>query len=152
MIANLLSQKKRESVITSAYEEQYAKWDSTLKDDVDYRYFDFHTECAGAKFENSTRFLYQVSDNLKEYGFFIFNKKKQAIIQEQTGIVRTNCLDCLDRTNVIQTTLARSMIAKQVHEIFPEIGNVSFATNVGGLFNTIWADNGDALSKAYTGM
>jgi hypothetical protein len=30
-------------------------------------------------------------------------KSKYKVIQKQNGVVRTNCLDCLDRTNVFQT-------------------------------------------------
>ena len=28
----------------------------------------------------------------------------------QKGIFRTNCMDCLDRTNVVQSVIARSML------------------------------------------
>lgn len=139
-------------MISDAYYEQYSRWDSTLKKDVQYEYFDFHTECAGAKFENSSRFLYQINDTLKEHDFFVFNLETMTIEKEQKGIVRTNCLDCLDRTNVIQTTIAKSVMIKQMHAAVPGCGNVPFGTNVGNILNTMWADNGDALSKAYTGM
>lgn len=32
----------------------------------------------------------------------------------QTGVFRTNCVDCLDRTNVVQTLLAKRMLEKQL--------------------------------------
>jgi phosphatidylinositol 4-phosphatase len=35
-------------------------------------------------------------------------------VKEQTSVVRTNCMDCLDRTNVVQSMLARHMITKQL--------------------------------------
>lgn len=34
--------------------------------------------------------------------------------REQSGVVRTNCLDCLDRTNVVQSKIAWRMFKKQV--------------------------------------
>lgn len=30
----------------------------------------------------------------------------------QKGIFRTNCMDCLDRTNVVQSALARQILIK----------------------------------------
>ena len=41
-------------------------------------------------------FLIQLSDR-----YFLINDKGEKI-EEQTGTVRTNCIDCLDRTNVTQ--------------------------------------------------
>jgi phosphatidylinositol 4-phosphatase len=36
------------------------------------------------------------------------------LVKEQTSVVRTNCMDCLDRTNVVQSMLARHMITRQL--------------------------------------
>ena len=33
--------------------------------------------------------------------YFLINDKQEKI-EQQTGTVRTNCIDCLDRTNVTQ--------------------------------------------------
>jgi hypothetical protein len=35
------------------------------------------------------------------YRYFLINSKGEKF-EEQTGTVRTNCIDCLDRTNVTQ--------------------------------------------------
>lgn len=35
-------------------------------------------------------------------------------MKEQTSIIRTNCMDCLDRTNVVQTQFARHVLKKQL--------------------------------------
>jgi phosphatidylinositol 4-phosphatase len=35
-------------------------------------------------------------------------------LSQQTGVFRTNCVDCLDRTNVVQTLLAKRMLEKQL--------------------------------------
>ena len=52
-------------------------------------------------------------DQLSKYnmGFFcasreINSDKTASIIRQQTGVFRTNCMDCLDRTNVVQSMLA----------------------------------------------
>lgn len=41
-----------------------------------------------------------------EFGFFLLNSEGM-IILTQEGVFRTNCVDCLDRTNVVQSLLAR---------------------------------------------
>ena len=69
-----------------------------------------------------------------------------ATIAQQAGVFRTNCLDCLDRTNLVQTIL--SQIA--LESFFQHHGEAplpDFWTR----HSTLWADNGDALSKIYAG-
>lgn len=36
------------------------------------------------------------------------------LAKEQTSVVRTNCMDCLDRTNVVQSMLAKHVITRQL--------------------------------------
>ena len=33
---------------------------------------------------------------------------------QQTGVFRTNCVDCLDRTNVVQSLFAKRILEKQL--------------------------------------
>ena len=40
--------------------------------------------------------------------------KDGALQSQQTGVIRTNCVDCLDRTNVVQTLLARRILEQQL--------------------------------------
>ena len=37
------------------------------------------------------------------------------MICEQRGVFRVNCVDCLDRTNVVQTAIARIVMETQVN-------------------------------------
>ena len=36
------------------------------------------------------------------------------VVSVQQGIFRTNCIDCLDRTNVVQSMLARRSLQDQL--------------------------------------
>jgi len=38
------------------------------------------------------------------------------MICEQRGVFRVNCVDCLDRTNVVQTAIARIVMETQVRK------------------------------------
>jgi hypothetical protein len=74
-------------------------------------------------------------------------------------VIRTNCLDCLDRTNVFQTKLAigtfQEMLALfQVHSEQPMLKLMNDPTEQSPEivnFRQQWANNGDAVSFHYTG-
>lgn len=42
---------------------------------------------------------------------------KVMTIQTQNGVFRTNCMDCLDRTNVVQSVLGRNILLSQLHSV-----------------------------------
>lgn len=71
----------------------------------------------------------------------------QNVILNQAGIFRTNCLDCLDRTNLVQTIISQMAI-----EIFlRQQGERNPTSDFWARHGTLWADCGDALSKIYAG-
>ncbi|KAG0232267.1 hypothetical protein BGW41_001910 [Actinomortierella wolfii] len=76
------------------------------------------------------------------------------ILHTQKGVIRTNCMDCLDRTNVVQSALARHVLNQQLLKLgissFPEHG-LSVYEHFESIFNHVWANNGDAISRAYAG-
>ncbi|KAJ5764999.1 hypothetical protein N7520_004558 [Penicillium odoratum] len=109
-------------------------------------WFDFHNECRGMKFENVSRLVDRVKDTLDEFGYT--SVKDGVSTLKQSGIVRTNCMDCLDRTGVAQCAFGQWALERQLQ-------NEGIAIDLGGdsstqWFNTLWADNGDAISKQYS--
>lgn len=62
----------------------------------------------------------------------------------QTGVLRVNCMDCLDRTNVVQSAAARAALDAQLASL-----GVTHGADDEAWFNRLWADNGDAVSKQY---
>jgi hypothetical protein len=68
-----------------------------------YRYvhFDFHHVCRGGNFDNLQALYSQIEEAIQKQGYFLMNSKGE-ILLEQSGVVRSNCIDCLDRTNVTQ--------------------------------------------------
>jgi hypothetical protein len=152
-IVNLLAKKKKELVVAEAYEDQLTRWKGLDNQKIRYTHFDFHAECAKG-YENISRLVGSRvvrDDLLKIFGSFAMDTTSGAILAEQHGIFRTNCLDCLDRTNVTQTALAREILSLQIRDSDGSTGIVSDQTRLGVALNEMWADNGDALSKAYTG-
>lgn len=41
----------------------------------------------------------------------------QTVKQTQTSVIRSNCMDCLDRTNVVQSTIARWILNRQLRDL-----------------------------------
>jgi len=113
---------------------------------IGFEWFDFHAVCRGMKFEKVTLLVDALQAPLDRFGSTVEIGGK--LLRKQVGIVRTNCMDCLDRTNVAQSACASRMLEKQLNDedivIDLEKGPKT------QWFNTLWADNGDALSKEYS--
>ena len=60
------------------------------------------------KFENVSRLTAQLQDQLRHIDFLWTTDIER--FSSQNGVVRTNCMDCLDRTNVVQSAIARQML------------------------------------------
>jgi SacI homology domain/Endonuclease/Exonuclease/phosphatase family len=94
-------------------------------------------------------FVYFLSEEIEEWTAEKGKPKKvkrPAVIMQQNGVFRVNCLDCLDRTNLVQGMLSRLAI-EQFLGHRDEQSNSDFWMR----HSTLWADNGDALSKIYAG-
>jgi hypothetical protein len=146
---------------------------------VEHIWYDFHAECKGGRWNRLSNLLDKISPTLSSQGYFcavpnVENEWK--IINLQDGVVRTNCVDCLDRTNVVQSMFGRYML----FNIFQERIGLSASTNnkmnarkrplptecILGFkqkplclpwaegessHRNLWADNADAISRLYAG-
>lgn len=75
---------------------------------VKYFYYDFHQEVKGGNFDNVDQAILKLREMKSNLKFFIYDIKNDKVIMRQQGIFRTNCLDCLDRTNFFQAKMAIS--------------------------------------------
>ncbi|XP_066331792.1 phosphoinositide phosphatase SAC7-like [Miscanthus floridulus] len=133
--------------------ERYAKSiEPILSEDIRYVHFDFHRVCGHIHFERLSQLYDQIKDYLQKHKYFLVNDKGEKI-EEQTGTVRTNCIDCLDRTNVTQSMIGRKFLESQLQRIgvFGAGDTISkhpaFDTN----YKILWANHGDAISIQYSG-
>ena len=112
-----------------------------------FEWFDFHGQCKGMKFENVSILIDSLESTLKSFGWIV--KQHDRNTGQQSGVVRSNCMDCLDRTNVVQSAIASWALERQLNELGLDIDlKLDPKTQ---WFNTLWADNGDAISKQYAG-
>ena len=113
---------------------------------IGFEWFDFHRKCSGMRFDNVQLLVDNMRNVMANLGQSV---DKNGLVQcRQTGLIRTNCMDCLDRTNVVQSGLAQRALEEGLQMEGSEfiIGNDTATQS----FNSLWADNGDAISKQYS--
>lgn len=109
-------------------------------------WFDFHNECRGMKFENVRKLVNILQETLDDFGDTVIHDG--TVIKRQAGIIRTNCMDCLDRTGVTQCAFGQWALE---HELKHEGISIDLHDDSSTQwFNILWADNGDAISKQYS--
>lgn len=123
------------------YEKRiYSAFDKELKENhCEYLHFDLKKEIKKKK-ENTFKILEEKMRNfLEEIGYFSENST-------QNGVVRTNCIDSTDRTNVSQFVLARFVLKNQLSKL-----NLEFTPELDKALKHLWLVSGDILSLQYTG-
>lgn len=73
-------------------------------------------------------------------------------LRVQNGIARTNCIDCLDRTNAAQFVIGKRALGYQLHALgIIEGTTVEYDTDMVNLFTDMWHDHGDNIAIQYGG-
>jgi len=148
---------------------------------VSHIWYDFHAECKGGRWDKLKYLLDDVREYLDDQDYFCAAVPSSGsstgsvsptweIMRVQDGTVRSNCMDCLDRTNVVQSMFGRYVLYNQLNERIglqnqgarrklPLGFNVAFKRNMLTLpwkdgevkHRSLWADNADAISRLYAG-
>ncbi|KAG6160833.1 hypothetical protein E4U47_001003 [Claviceps purpurea] len=129
-------------------------------DRLHYVYFDYHTETKGMRMDRAYALTEKLQNELQKQGYFrgvdtTSNTDGQLDARRlQTSVMRTNCMDCLDRTNVVQSIFARYTL----NRFFEAAGLMPRGAHFRDedpafevLFRNMWADNADVVSGAYSG-
>lgn len=147
---NLAEQAGKEGCISHAYRtavenlrsEQVDKsaggklWD---RNQLRYVDFDFHKECSGMKFENVAKLVAQMEPTLAEMRYYhhrtgvdqptdVVGMDRVEVLSSQSGVFRVSCLDCLDRTNVVQSAFARHVLTAQLATLGIKVGSAASGT------------------------
>ncbi|RMY47010.1 hypothetical protein D0864_15152 [Hortaea werneckii] len=148
--ACLVDKHGTEKVVGEAFERQMQLLNATQDPNhckSGFEWFDFHAECKGMRFENVSILLDRLRSPLEAFGWSV--REGDRTSKRQHGVLRTNCMDCLDRTNVVQSAVAGWALEQQLLELGLSIDLKADPKTQ--WFNNLWADNGDAISKQYTG-
>ncbi|KIW01667.1 uncharacterized protein PV09_06851 [Verruconis gallopava] len=171
-VMNLLSgdrKKPGEIELTQRFEDHIRKSELNNEKDgehqlLSYTHYDFHAETKGPQgLAGATSIVDYIGPAARSFGYLYAEDRAEHVkippsmvystirratpILQQDGVFRTNCLDCLDRTNYVQT-----LISQLVCEFYLEDRGVGRAPpDFWARHSTLWADNGDALSRMYAG-
>lgn len=179
-LVNLVNQRGREERVKKAYEQMVRILVSSPDESVEpdekirniearepyqkmdrlhYVYFDFHNETKGLKWHRAELLLDELMDGLRKGQYFRGVEMPGdpagalEVRSRQTAVVRTNCMDCLDRTNVVQSMLGRWALTQQFQDlgILKPGERAQDDREFESLFRNIWADNADVVSNSYSG-
>ncbi|XP_067937896.1 phosphatidylinositide phosphatase SAC2-like [Watersipora subatra] len=143
---NLVERSGREKIMAKVFLRHVLLYNNPS---VSYVAFDFHEYCRGMQFDNVSMLTESIKDFIKDHKYCWVDG--QGMICEQNGVFRVNCIDCLDRTNVVQTAVARIIIDLQVRKLGLLTPDDQLQEGVRHAFNQLWANNGDAISRQYAG-
>ena len=159
---NLLNQKKSVEIpIIAEFENQIKH----IKDNnnIRYTFFDMQNECPNDNYSRIDNLMKKISPIAQFFNFFSQNLDTNEVYTIQKGTTRTNCLDSLDRTNVIQTRISWLVLENMFKHLKLDIeNNLNIFNKKENFFNIgnntlkekfkdIWADNGDKISIQYAG-
>ncbi|PNY18817.1 Phosphoinositide phosphatase SAC1 [Tolypocladium capitatum] len=129
-------------------------------DRLHYVYFDYHNETKGMNMHKAYAIVERLHDALAAQSYFRGVDTPANVDGRldarslQTSIMRTNCMDCLDRTNLVQSLFARDTL----NRIFEDVGLMARGAAFRDedpafefIFRNMWADNADVVSSSYAG-
>lgn len=154
-ILNLLSESKPGEVELTARYKQHVSHSPLNQVILQQSQFDFHSETKGpGGYEAASAVRRLLHDRAEGFAYFMcddaeprkilhgsdnsmFAREPTTILQQE-GVFRTNCLDCLDRTNLVQT-----IISQMALESFFAHRNEQASADFWMRHSSVWADSGD---------
>lgn len=155
-VLNLVKKKEkhpRESVLGTAFANSIAYLNQFLPEEskIKYTAWDMSRVAKGRASE--------VIDFLEKYAMatledtdIFHNGTTLQNTRVQHGICRTNCIDCLDRTNAAQSVLGKCAFGKQLQAIgIIDNPNIDYDTDAVDILTEMYHDQGDTLALQYGG-
>lgn len=166
MIVNLINHTKSEGILQRAF---HSLCKESGIDGIYYDAFDFHQECSKFRWDNLKHLISRLKKPMERFGYFYKKVTKDPtqppssylappslpnIETTQSGVFRTNCMDCLDRTNVVQSMLANENLDQVLAKfgvLKGEFDTSEAHPDFQRLFRSTWADHANLLSLQYAG-
>ncbi|XP_032912677.1 synaptojanin-2 isoform X1 [Catharus ustulatus] len=146
VIVNLLGSRGGEEVLNRAFKKLL--WASSHAEDSPMINFDYHQFAKGGKTEKLENLLRpQLKLHWEDFG--IFTKRKHVSPCLQTGTFRMNCLDCLDRSNSVQSFVAQEILFAQLESL--DLNSKPIIERFVESYKEMWTLNGQNLSRVFSG-
>lgn len=120
----------------------------------DFLWFDYHDQSKLTKNLTPEQFVdrkliknpqFALEQELERQSVFTWTDEQ--IFSQQKGILRINCIDCLDRTNNVQLAIGLLVLTMQIESLKKPIQ----LNNLVERLRDMWINNGDHVSRIYTG-
>eukprot|EP00124_Ichthyophonus_hoferi_P000495 Ihof_evm25s18 gene=Ihof_evmTU25s18 len=149
VLVNLVDKKGPDLMLSNAFREQYKHFGS---EHLKYVEFDFHKECSQNRWHRLSLLMEEIGLDHQHQQYFA-QARNGKVLAIQRGVFRTNCMDCLDRTNVVQSMLARLTLRQQLNDfgILSAGESIESIPELSTCLRHMWADHADALSMIYSG-
>ncbi|KAI3634939.1 hypothetical protein MIR68_007320 [Amoeboaphelidium protococcarum] len=149
LLFNLVNSKGKEFVLAKEFKNQV----ELMKDEqFKYTHFDFHHECKNMQWGNIAKLFEKYAAEIRNIGYF--SRKSGQVLRMQNGVVRTNCIDCLDRTNVVQSEVSKLLLTDWLRQLSLLDGSAQIQVALPefmSLYRHMWADHADVISIMYSG-
>ncbi|XP_067931514.1 phosphatidylinositol-3-phosphatase SAC1-like isoform X2 [Watersipora subatra] len=149
VLVNLVNLTGTEGRLAYEMEQQVRK---AANRNINYEAFDFHKECGQNNWSRLSILMARLENYQEGFGYFSINRSGSEVSQ-QKGVFRVNCIDCLDRTNVVEGLLAKRSLKQQLVRlgILLESDTIEAQSAFDYVFRNVWADNADYISMQYAG-
>lgn len=151
---SLIDTKGGEAVLGEAFGQAVEHMGSSK---VRYVPWDFHAKTKGMKYENVDLDLIPTLEaDIARYSYYLCTDSAAGTrTRTQTGVFRVNCIDSLDRTNVVQCVIAHHVMDDALRQLgvldpSPESTAAKFVP-FERQFKAAWADHADAIAYVYSG-
>ncbi|KAI9730414.1 MAG: phosphatidylinositol-3,5-bisphosphate 5-phosphatase [Cirrosporium novae-zelandiae] len=89
---------------------------------------------------------------MSKTSFFRNGQAEDGGLKLQNGVGRTNCIDCLDRTNAAQFVIGKRALGHQLHALgIIDNPTIKYDSDVVNLFTHMYHDHGDTIAIQYGG-
>ncbi|KAG7213734.1 hypothetical protein KM043_002968 [Ampulex compressa] len=146
ILINLIDQRGAEAVLEAAYRNVVQRINN---ENIRYEAFDFHAECKRLRWDRLNVLMERLALDQEQMRYFLL-LRDGTLLSAQDGIFRTNCIDCLDRTNVVQSMLAKRALNDVLGKL-NMLSRIEDHPSFEYLFKQVWADNADVVSIQYSG-
>ena len=116
--------------------------------DVTHVLFDYHAKVKAANPKQLEELRRKIIKTLEAHMFFFADEG--SVHKQQSGTHRTNCLDCLDRTNCVQTYFGLIVLAWQL-DVLGLNDKASIVSRFEECYRSMWVNIGNEISKIYAG-
>ena len=156
-VLNLIKARERtprESKLLHEYKAALDYLNQSLPDDkkVLYKAFDM-SRASKTRGQDVIGTLETIAEEvMQKTGFFHNGSIGPDSPSLQNGVARTNCIDCLDRTNAAQFVIGKRALGYQLHALGVIAERyVDYDTDAVNIFTNMFHDHGDSIAVQYGG-